>query len=95
MSKNFDILAVTSAGGLSAGTVAYAAAVKGLGMGAWLLWKMGLPVIWMTQAPIIIMAAGTGAALLGGGYWVKKAICYHADRLDRVANQYHFEDGPQ
>jgi hypothetical protein len=102
MSKNFETLAMTSAGGLSAGTVAYASAVKGLGLGAWFLWKMGLPVILMTQGPVIIMAAGAGAAVVGGsyallkgGYAVKKAICDRAERLNRVANEYHFEDGPQ
>ena len=95
MSKSIDTIAVSSASGIVGGSVAYVSAVKGMGIVATLLWKAGLPMVVLMSGPAIVATAASAAVVGGGAYFVGKTIASHKSKLEDIAHENGFKDGPQ
>jgi hypothetical protein len=95
MKRNMDTLAVTTASGAAGGAVAYAVAVKSLGLVSLCLWKLGLPMVSLISGPAIIGVAAASAVVGGGVYSITRGIASRCEKLERIADENNFQDGSQ
>jgi hypothetical protein len=95
MKSKLDTVAVTGASGAVGGAVAYGAAVKGMGLLSFGLWKLGVPMVAILSGPAIIATAAVTAAVGGGAYGAVKAIKSRREKLEQVAKDNNLQDGSQ